>query len=78
MIEGPGHVPMHLIKENVELQRVSAQRFATLKNSLITLKNLFFDSAVTLAGDNSIEFKGVTYTENRVLIVCTVVTVGRP
>lgn len=36
-------------EENTALAEISAKRFATLKNSLITLKNLFFDSAVTLA-----------------------------
>lgn len=36
-------------EENTELAKVSAQRFDTLKNKVITLKNLLFDSAVTLA-----------------------------
>lgn len=34
--------------ENTQLAEVSAKRFDTLKNKLITLKNLFFDAAVTV------------------------------
>jgi len=35
--------------KNTELAEVSARRFDTLKNKLATLRNLFFDSAVTVA-----------------------------
>lgn len=35
--------------KNTDLAEVSAKRFDTLKNKLIELKNLFFDSAVTVA-----------------------------